>query len=136
MACNPRQSGTLARSVPIRERDSPMHEMALAEEVLQIVQDAAQREGFRRVLALWLELGQLSSVEPEALRFCFEAVARDSVAAGARVEIVAAAGAAWCNECSVPVALAALGDACPLCGGYRLRVTGGTQMRVQQLEAV
>jgi hydrogenase nickel incorporation protein HypA/HybF len=113
-----------------------MHEMALAEEVLQIVEDAARREGLRRVHALWLEIGELSSVEPEALRFCFEAVARDSVAAGARVEIVAAAGAAWCNQCCAPIALAALGDPCPLCGGYRLRVTGGMQMRVRQLEAV
>lgn len=112
-----------------------MHEMALAEEVLQIVQDAARREGCRRVRALWLEIGQLSSVEPEAMRFCFEAVARDSIAAGARLEIVAAAGAAWCDECAEPVELAALGEACPRCGGYRLRVTGGTQMRVRQMEA-
>lgn len=112
-----------------------MHEMALAEEVLRIVQDAARREGFARVRALWLEIGQLSSVEPEALRFCFDAVARDSVAAGARLKFVVAAGSAWCNACSEPIALTALGDACPRCGGYRLRVTGGTQMRVQQLEA-
>jgi hydrogenase nickel incorporation protein HypA/HybF len=111
-----------------------MHEMALAEEVLQIVEDAARREGFRRVRALWLEIGQLSSVEPEAMRFCFEAVARDSVADGAHLEIVAAAGRAWCETCAAPVALASLGDACPLCGGFRLRVTEGTQMRVQQLE--
>lgn len=113
-----------------------MHEMTLAEEVLQIVEDAARREGFRRVHALWLEIGKLSSVEPEALRFCFEAVARDSVAAGARVEIVATAGAAWCYDCAAPVALAALDDACPLCGRHRFRVTGGAQMRVRQLEAV
>ncbi len=112
-----------------------MHEMALAEEVLQIVQDTARREGLRRVHALWLEIGQLSSVEPEALRFCFDAVARDSIAAGARLEIVAAPGKAWCEACAEHVALAALGEACPRCGGYRLRVTGGTQMRVRELEA-
>lgn len=64
-----------------------MHEMALAEEVLQIVQAAAQREGFRRVHTLWLEIGQLSCVEPDAMRFCFEAVARDSIADAARLEI-------------------------------------------------
>ena len=109
--------------------------MALAEEVLQIVQQAARREGLRRVHALWLEIGQLASVEPEAMRFCFEAVARDSVAAGARLEIVATAGRAWCETCAESVELAALGEACPDCGGYRLRVTDGTQMRVQQMEA-
>ncbi len=112
-----------------------MHEMTLAESVLQIVEDAARREGLRRVRAVWLEIGQLSSVEPEAMRFCFDAVARDSVAAGARLEIVTTAGAAWCIECSERVALAKLGAACPGCGGYQLRVTEGAEMRVKELEA-
>lgn len=112
-----------------------MHEMALAEEVLQIVQQAARREGLRRVCTLWLEIGQLACVEPEAMRFCFDAVARDSVAAGARLEIVTTAGTACCEACSAAVELAALGDACPRCGSYRLRVTGGTQMRVREMEA-
>jgi hydrogenase nickel incorporation protein HypA/HybF len=112
-----------------------MHEMTLAESVLQIVEDAARREGLRRIRAVWLEIGQLSSVEPEAMRFCFDAVARDSVAEGARLEIVTIAGAAWCNACSEPVALAELGAACPRCGGYQLRVTEGAEMRVKELEA-
>jgi hydrogenase nickel incorporation protein HypA/HybF len=112
-----------------------MHEMTLAESVLEIVEDAARREGLRRVHAVWLEIGQLSSIEPEAMRFCFDAVARDSVAAGARLEIVVTAGAAWCIECAKRVALAELGAACPHCGGYRLRVTEGAAMRVKELEA-
>jgi hydrogenase nickel incorporation protein HypA/HybF len=112
-----------------------MHEMTLAESVLQIVEDAAQRKGMRRVRAVWLEIGQLSSVEPEAMRSCFDAVARDSVAAGARLEIVTTAGAAWCYSCSGRVALAELGAACPRCGGHRLRVTEGAEMRVKEVEA-
>ncbi len=112
-----------------------MHELALAEGVLQIVEEAARREGLQRIRSVWLEIGQLSSVEPDAMRFCFDAVARDSVAEGARLEIIATAGAAWCRDCSQPVALAALGDACPDCGGYRLRVTAGAGMRVKELEA-
>jgi hydrogenase nickel incorporation protein HypA/HybF len=70
-----------------------MHEMTLAENVLQIVEDAARRESLRRVHTVWLEIGQISSVEPEAMRFCFDAVTRDSVAEGARLEIVTTAGA-------------------------------------------
>ena len=111
-----------------------MHEMALAESVLQIIEHAARREGLRCVRAIWLEIGQLSSVEPEAMRFCFDAVAGDSIAAGARLEFVVNAGAAWCSACSEQVALAELGAACPRCGGYQLRVTGGTEMRVKELE--
>ncbi|HUN67626.1 MAG TPA: hydrogenase maturation nickel metallochaperone HypA [Burkholderiales bacterium] len=69
-----------------------MHELTLAENVLQIVEEAARRESLRRVHAVRLEIGQISSVEPEAMRFCFDAVARDSVADGARLEIVTTAG--------------------------------------------
>lgn len=112
-----------------------MHEMALAEGVLEIVQEAARREGFRRVRALWLEIGQLSSVEPDAMRFCFQAVARGSVAADARLEIVVTPGGAWCIACARRISLAELGTACPHCGGYRMHLTEGTKLRVKQLEA-
>lgn len=111
-----------------------MHEMSLAEGVLQIVEDVAQRDGFSRVTAVRLEIGRLSSIEPEALRFCFEAVVRGSVADGARLEIVDTPGAGWCLHCSETVAIGALYDPCPQCGGYQVQPTGGTEMRVMDLE--
>ena len=111
-----------------------MHELSLAEGVLQIVEDAARREGFGHVRAVWLEVGRLSSVEPEAMRFCFDAVTRHSVADGARLEIVETPGAAWCMKCSAPTAIAAFGDACQRCGSYQLQITDGTEMRVKELE--
>lgn|SRR5574342_69401 len=111
-----------------------MHEMALAESVVQIVEDYARREGFRRVRTLWLEIGQLAGVESHAMRFCFDAAARATPAEGARLEIVEAPGSAWCLQCSAAVPLAARHDPCPHCGSYQLQVTGGTEMRVKELE--
>ena len=52
-----------------------MHELSLAGSVLQLVEDAARRNGFRRVAMLRLEAGQLCGVEPHALRFALEALA-------------------------------------------------------------
>jgi hydrogenase nickel incorporation protein HypA/HybF len=46
-----------------------MHEMALAESVIQIVEETARRNAAAGVRAVWLEIGRLSHVEPEALRF-------------------------------------------------------------------
>ena len=111
-----------------------MHEMALAESVLQIIEDHAGREGFARVKTVWLEIGALSGVEPEALRFCFDAVTRGSVAEGAALEIVASPGRGWCLDCAAQMPMAQLYEACPRCGGYRLQPTGGTEMRVKELE--
>ncbi|MDP1679997.1 MAG: hydrogenase maturation nickel metallochaperone HypA, partial [Candidatus Nitrotoga sp.] len=69
-----------------------MHEMSLAESVLQIIEDAARKQGYTRVKTVWLEIGQLACVEQESLRFCFDVVMRDSIAHEARLEITETAG--------------------------------------------
>jgi hydrogenase nickel incorporation protein HypA/HybF len=111
-----------------------MHEMALAESMMQIVEEAARGNDASRVTAVWLELGALSHVAPDALRFCFDAVTRGGVAETARLEIVTTPGRAWCMPCSVEVALERLGEPCPRCGGYQLQVTQGEDMRVSEIE--
>jgi len=111
-----------------------VHEMALAEGVLQLIEDAAREQDFARVSAVWLEIGQLSGVEVEAMKFCFDAVTRDSIAAGATLEIIAVPGTGWCMACARTVPMAEVFGACPQCGGYQMQVTGGTEMRVKELE--
>jgi len=111
-----------------------MHEMALAESVIQIVEETARKSAAAAVRAVWLEIGRLSHVEPEALRFAFDVVKRNGPAHGARLEIVATEGAAWCMKCSRTVTLGRLGDACPHCGSYQLQVTAGDEMRVKEIE--
>ena len=111
-----------------------MHEMSLAENMLQIIEDAAHNQGFTRVKTVWLEIGQLACVEQESLRFGFDVVTRGSVAEQARLEIIEIAGQGRCKKCASDMALAALYEACPNCGGYEIQVTGGDQMRVKELE--
>ncbi|HNH90456.1 MAG TPA: hydrogenase maturation nickel metallochaperone HypA, partial [Thiobacillaceae bacterium] len=43
--------------------------MSLAEGILQIVEDTAAKQGFKRVTEVRLEIGALSGVEVEALSF-------------------------------------------------------------------
>ena len=76
-----------------------MHEMSLAEGIVQLVEDAVRADGCVRVRAVWLEIGQLAAVEKESLRFCFDAVTRDTVAEGARLEIIETPGQGWCMKC-------------------------------------
>lgn len=111
-----------------------MHEMSLAEGIVQLVEDTVRNDGCSKVKAVWLEIGQLAAVEQEALRFCFDAVTRDTVAEGARLEIIETPGQGWCMKCEGNVAVTALYDACPVCGSYQIQVTGGNEMRVKELE--
>lgn len=111
-----------------------MHEMSLAEGILQLIEDAARAENVQRVSAVYVEVGQLASVEVESLRFCFDVVIKDSVADGARLEIIDVPGTGWCMDCSQAVPMNDKLAGCPQCGSYRVQVTGGTEMRVKELE--
>lgn len=111
-----------------------MHEMSLAEGVLQIIEDNALSSGFARVKTVWLEIGQLAGVELEAMKFCFDAVTRNTLAEGAQLEIIAREGEGRCLSCNKTVKLAERYDPCPECGGYPVEVTGGTEMRIRELE--
>ena len=111
-----------------------MHEMSLCESVLQILADNARSQGFERVKTVWLEVGALSGVEIEAMRFSFDAVTRGTLADSAKLEIIELPGEAWCMQCAGPVRVQQRFDACPDCGSYQLQVTGGEEMKIKELE--
>jgi hydrogenase nickel incorporation protein HypA/HybF len=111
-----------------------MHEMSIAESIVQLVEEAASADGCAKVKVVWLEIGQLAAVEKEALRFCFDAVTRDGIAEGARLEIIETPGQGWCMKCESSVAVTALYEPCPVCGSYQIQVTGGNEMRVKEFE--
>ena len=110
-----------------------MHELSLAGSILRIVEEAACRERFERVSRLTLEVGALSGVEPQALRFALHATAPGSCLEGAEFVFHQPPGQAWCTHCRASVAIAQHGDACPRCGGWQLQPTGGTELRVTDL---
>ena len=113
-----------------------MHELSLAESAIEIIEEAALAQHFSHVRVIWLEVGSLAGVEPDALRFCFDAVARDTVAQEARLEIVEVPGSGTCLDCGSTHPSSSFTDACPACGSYAVRVTGGTGMRVKELDVV
>lgn len=114
-----------------------MHEMSLAEGVLDVIEDARRAQQAAadwRVRVVRLEIGRLAAVELDALRFAFDVVKRGSVADDAALDVVEVPGAAWCMKCCDTVAVDGRGDACPRCGSYQLQVTDGDQLRVKELE--
>lgn len=110
-----------------------MHELSLAGGILRLVEDAAVRERFRRVALLRLEAGALAGVEVAALRFALDAIAPGTCLEGAQITIDEPPGRAWCVRCEAAVSIDSRTDPCPLCGGYPVRPTGGSELRVVEL---
>jgi hydrogenase nickel incorporation protein HypA/HybF len=111
-----------------------MHELALCQSVVETVREQARIHGFGRVSAVRLEIGALSCVSAEAIDFCFSAVSRGTVADGARLELIRVPGQACCLDCGSSTMVQERHDACGRCGGHRLRIVQGEEMRIKDLE--
>jgi hydrogenase nickel incorporation protein HypA/HybF len=111
-----------------------MHEMALCRGVVKILEEQASAQSYTRVKLVRLEIGPLATVEPEALRFCFEAATRGTLAENATLDIITAAASAWCFSCGETVTITERNGVCPNCGSYQVHVTGGDELRIKELE--
>jgi hydrogenase nickel incorporation protein HypA/HybF len=61
-----------------------MHEVALAQGILDVVLDVADG---REVRTVRVRAGELQAVTEDSLQFCFQLVAQDTLAAAARLEL-------------------------------------------------
>lgn len=111
-----------------------MHELSLAERLVEIIQEAQIRESFYKVKRIHLEIGVLAGVEVEALRFGMASACMDTVAAEAVVEMTVVEGRAHCPACAKDVEISTFHEPCPLCGQHRLKITGGDRLLLKHLE--
>lgn len=113
-----------------------MHEMSIVEGIRSVIEDAGRAQGFTRVTHVRLEIGRMAGVELSALEFAFDVVMQGSIAEGAGLEIINMPGKALCFDCGKEVEIEHRLDLCPQCGGARLLVQGGDEMRIKDLEVL
>lgn len=113
-----------------------MHEMSIVEGVRRVIEEAGRAQGFARVTKVRLEIGRMAGVERAALEFAFDVVMRGSLAEGAELQILDIAGQATCFDCGKDVEIEHRLDTCPECGGARLLVRGGDELRIKDLEVL
>lgn len=113
-----------------------MHEISLCESILDILRDQAEKDRFSRVKRVSVDIGPLSCVEPEALRFGFDAVMKGSLAEGAELVIARPPAEALCLDCFSTVPVEQRTDICPRCGSEALQVTKGEDLKIRELEVL
>lgn len=107
-----------------------MHELGITQSIVEAVLDAV---GERRIVRLWLEIGRLSGVVPDAVRFCFDLAAAGTALEAAELDIDEPAGRGECRECGVefevdtPIVLCA-------CGSADVAVLAGRELRIRAVE--
>ncbi|WP_199431946.1 hydrogenase maturation nickel metallochaperone HypA [Qaidamihabitans albus] len=106
-----------------------MHELSITQSMVEAI---AEQTGGRRVLRVVLEIGRLSGVEVDAVRFCFDVVAAGTAVEGAELEIDEPQGQARCRQCGTTFEPSDPLAGCA-CGSLDLEVTSGEQLRIREV---
>jgi hydrogenase nickel incorporation protein HypA/HybF len=107
-----------------------MHELALTRSIVGIVADNA---GKRRVRRVAVEVGDLSGVMADAIAFCFDICAKDTVVEGATLDLRRIAGRGFCEACGTEMQISSLFQPCT-CGSRRLKCIAGEELNVKEME--
>ena len=111
-----------------------MHELGIAQAIVDVVEDEARKAGAKKVVAITLSLGELSGIVERQLRFCFPFVTKDTALAEAELRIEHIAGEGFCQGCGETFALTTLFEACPRCGEFTRDIRAGQELKVASLE--
>ncbi len=107
-----------------------MHELAIAESVVDTV---TERLAGAKVTCVHLEIGALSGVVADSIRFCFDLATEGTGLAGARLEITEPPAQCRCRACGAdfqpdsPIVL------CP-CGSPDVAVLNGEQLKIVSVQ--
>ena len=99
----------------------------------QVIEICAAASGGARITRVVLEIGKLSAVLPDAVRFCFDAAAEGTVAEGAELEIIEVPGLVRCEDCGrETMGNRPLGHCA--CGGLSFESLAGAELRIKAME--
>jgi hydrogenase nickel incorporation protein HypA/HybF len=111
-----------------------MHEMGIAQNILDIALGAAGKEGASKITRINLVAGELRGIVPMQLTFCFGLVAKDSIASGAYLNVEEMPVSGHCNDCDSDFSIKEYEYVCPKCGSAKIQVTGGTELSIKDIE--
>src|SRR5207248_9591800 len=107
-----------------------MHELAIAEGIISLVGEAAPGE---KVVTVTVEIGSLSGVSVEALRFALPLAAEDTPLRDSRFELIEIPGRARCEDCGGEFATHSLYAPCT-CGSPQIAMLAGQELLVRSIE--
>jgi hydrogenase nickel incorporation protein HypA/HybF len=109
--------------------------MSITQSMMEIVREEMRRCGVAVLKRLTIRVGELTAVEPEALRFCFDACVKDTPWEGAVLDIETVRLMGRCSGCAEEFPMEYFPKACPKCSDKVISRTTGHELDIISMEA-
>lgn len=114
-----------------------MHELGIVVHVIDMVEEAARKNGVSKVARVDLEVGEVSTIVPSYFRDCFEwAKLRTEHMRECELNMIIVAGISYCRDCKKTYRTTEYGKACPVCGGHNTYLVTGRGVMVKDIQAM
>ena len=110
-----------------------MHELSLAQNVVEILCEEATTHGLTRITSYRLAVGELRAVVPEMLRTCLKIVGRGTAVDGAAMDLQVVPGRIHCS-CGEMFDVSELLFLCPGCGRPGGEIISGQELMMVEIE--
>lgn len=111
-----------------------MHELSIATALLDGVREEMARRPSARLRTIGVRVGELSAVDPEALRFAFEVLTRDSELPEVELKIESCPRRHCCTGCGFEFVVRDYEWQCPRCASLDTRCIAGEELELAFLE--
>jgi hydrogenase nickel incorporation protein HypA/HybF len=115
-------------------REDTVHELAIANSIVNTVLDEAKKRNHKSVTAIGLKIGALTDIAPEALEFGFSAIASGTPLEGARLEIENVPVIGKCSTCDLAFEVKGFVFVCPQCDSSDATVEQGEELDIAYIE--
>jgi len=116
------------------DRKDSVHELAIANSIVNTVLEEAKKRNFKSVAAIGLKIGALTDVVPEALEFGFSAIVAGTLLERTKLEIESVPVTGACSACREIFEVQGFVFACPSCGSSDITVEKGQELDIVYIE--
>jgi hydrogenase nickel incorporation protein HypA/HybF len=111
-----------------------VHELSIAQSVLDITLDEARRHGIKQVRIIKLRIGAFAAVVPAALTFCFEMISQNTIVARAQLAIETSPIVVRCPFCANLFEVTDHVFICPQCQEPAMDLVSGRELTLLSIE--
>ena len=113
-----------------------MHELGIVTYVIDQLKEIMEKNNLKELESVTLEFGEVSGIEPEYLRSCWDWYAKKTpLIEHAQFLYETIPAVTWCNACKKTYPTLKYGKTCPYCGNGETWLQQGNEMNIKQIVA-
>ncbi len=111
-----------------------MHELSVAQSILKIGLQYAEKAEAKRITDLNIVMGELSSIVDDSIQFYWDIIAQDTIAEGATLHFRRVPAELQCLACLEKYHPTYQDLICPKCSGVEAKIIAGEEFSLESID--